>query len=161
MYTILQLVEAYATVIESCQLFHLQNLSNYYTEKALLRLALTFTSCVLTMTYMTFRCSDTLFGLEDLATYVHLLNVALNTKLLLGKIEDALQLGKIVLLLMCCIFYHLPLVGVAARRIAGQMHGVSMEMITLPLLLYVQLSCLKSEILYPVVKRVLDFTSIC
>ena len=32
----------------------------------------------------------------------------------------------------------------AARRIAGQMHGVSMEMITLPLLLYVQLSCLKS-----------------
>ena len=32
----------------------------------------------------------------------------------------------------------------AARRIACQMHGVSMEMITLPLLFHVQLSSLKS-----------------
>ena len=31
----LQLVEAYATVIECCQAFHLLTLSNFYAEKAL------------------------------------------------------------------------------------------------------------------------------
>ena len=41
-----------------------------------------------------YRCSDIQFGLEDLPTYVHLLNVALNTKLCLGKIHDALELGN-------------------------------------------------------------------
>ena len=41
-----------------------------------------------------YRCCDIQFGLEDLPTYVHLLNVALNTKLCLGKINDALELGK-------------------------------------------------------------------
>ena len=39
------------------------------------------------------RCSDIQFCLEDLATYIHLLNVALNTKLCLGKMDNALELG--------------------------------------------------------------------
>ena len=45
----------------------------------------------------------------------------------------------IAYILHCCT----QILGVAARRIASQMHGVSMEMITLPLLLNVQLSCLR------------------
>lgn len=94
-----QLVEAYATVIECCQLFHLLSLSNYYVEKALSRFVSTFflysctQLCTDNLQSVFSRCSDIQFGLEDLATYVHLLNVALNTKLLLGKIEDALHLG--------------------------------------------------------------------
>ena len=45
--------------------------------------------------FMLFGCrvQDIQFCLDDLPTYVHLLNVALNTKLCLGKINDALGLG--------------------------------------------------------------------
>ena len=94
-----QLVEAYATVIECCQLFDFKYLSNYYTEKAFFR----YVQMVLYHTYVytnrldslyiSIRCSDIQFGIEDLPTYVHFLNVALSTKLCLGKMAEAMELG--------------------------------------------------------------------
>ena len=59
--------------------------------------------------FFTIRCSDIQFGLEDIATYVHLLNVALNTKLCLGKINDALELGTYITQLQNNAMHCLPL----------------------------------------------------
>lgn len=42
------------------------------------------------------RCSSVQFGVEDISTYSHLLNVALNYKLCHGKINEALEIGTVV-----------------------------------------------------------------
>lgn len=42
------------------------------------------------------RCSCVQFGPDDITTYAHLLNVALNFKLCHGMIKDALIIGKII-----------------------------------------------------------------
>lgn len=108
-------------MIECCQLFHLLSLSNYYTEKALSRFVSysTFTFLTDNLQSVMSRCSDIQFGLDDLATYVHLLNVALNTKLLLGKIEDALHLGIISL-----CFYNLLLLCTKAVQLAPSLFNL-------------------------------------
>jgi len=73
-----ELVEAYATMIECCQLFDFKNLANHYLEKAMSH------------------CTDVQFGVEDLHTYAHLLSVALNSKLCQGRVADAVEIGSAI-----------------------------------------------------------------
>ena len=39
-------------------------------------------------------CADVQFGVEDLTTYIHLMNVALNFKLCQGRITEAIEIGE-------------------------------------------------------------------
>ena len=49
----------------------------------------------MTIVFHNFRCQDHQFTTDDISVYVHLLNVAVNTKLCLGKMDEAMKLGII------------------------------------------------------------------
>ena len=92
-----QLVEAYATMIECCQLFDFKNLANHYLEKAMSQYVCMYYVSTLycIYNYYHYSCTDVQFGVEDLHTYAHLLSVALNSKLCQGRVADAVEIGTL------------------------------------------------------------------
>lgn len=108
-------------------------------------------------------CADVQFGVEDLTTYIHLMNVALNLKLCQGRITEAVEIGEqpvqcasynnhnnTRLLTLIIIFIGIVVLcinvihpGSVANRLNSRMHDVSTQTISLPLLLYAQMASFK------------------
>ena len=83
-------------------------------------------------------CSDIQFGVEDVHTYAHLLSVALNSKLCQGAINEAMEIGKKILV-TGTFDPIIKYAGKACYRITSRMHDISMEMMCLPLLFFTQM----------------------
>uniref|UniRef100_A0A1X7VFP5 Guanylate cyclase domain-containing protein n=1 Tax=Amphimedon queenslandica TaxID=400682 RepID=A0A1X7VFP5_AMPQE len=104
-----ELLASYAAVIECCQKFNFKRLGNIYVKKSL------------------FLCFCTDFGIDDLSTCAHVLNVALNMKLCQGNLIEAMDIGNL------------------AVRLTSRIHLDSLKLVTLPLLFYANLLSLKKE----------------
>lgn len=89
------MIEAYAAMAECCHLLDMKSMTEYYIEKALkLYTHISGTDPgLLVLFFFSFRCNDGQFGAEDIHTYAHLLNVALNFKLCHGKLSEAHVMG--------------------------------------------------------------------